>query len=525
MARKPAPKPLPRLTNAQLRRQNERLQLETAVLKQKSNLLRETIHNSLGGLATGITGMGAPGGPQSNLTSFNPSLEANLYAPATLLWMMLMYMYKTHGLIQTMIDMPVLDALRGGIEIRSDQIGLDLGILEDKIEEDGVLERIGDAFSWARLFGGGALIINSEAPSEQPLGDEVADGGQIELYDACRWELQCERRIPQNGQYGFYGKTLDASRVITILGRRAPYLIRAQLSDWGMSELERVIEDFNVFLRGREVVYAILDEAKLDVYSLDGFANQLATANGTALTTRRIQTMNQIKNFNNALILDAKDKYDQKTIPFGGLAEILRENRIGIASALRMPITKLFGMGATGFSSGQDDIENYNALVESEVRKPMRQIIRKVLKLYILNLFGEELDFDFDYKPLRVLSATDEENVKASKQTRFLALYDRLLADSQEIGEMIQHENLVPIALKAEQGLLDEHPQPEPVAVSPGGEEEGEEGDDGKKPESSEKKVAAEPPKAEEKPPKVAAPKSVKAEKAKMNMRHNRSRR
>ena len=439
-----------------LARENAALAAQNKLLSQRSSLLQSTIENSLGGL---MSGLGA-GGPQSNLTSMNPMLQNNIYSPVTLMWQALMFMYKTHGLIQTAIDQPVLDAVRGGLDLHSDEMDAeDLGKLEDYLEEHGILDRIVDAFIWARLFGGGAIVINTEADSKEPLGDEVK-GGKIELYDACRWELNSERRLPKSGLYGFYGQQVHESKVITVMGKRAPYLIRAQLSDWGMSEIERMLEDFNSYIRGKNVVYELLEEAKVDIYNLKGFTSQLATANGTSLTTKRIQTMNQIKNFSNALILDKDDTYDQKTLSFGGLAEILKENRIGIASALRMPISKLFGMGATGLNAGQDDIENYNSMVESEIRQPMKPLIRKVLKLVVMNLFGEDLDINFKFKSLRILGAVDEESIKTSKSTRYLALYDKMLMDSKEVGEACQKDNLVPIALKAEKGLLEEHPTP-----------------------------------------------------------------
>ena len=38
--------------------------------------------------------------------------------------------------------------------------------------------------------------------------------------------------------------------------------------------------------------------------------------------------MNEMKNFNNALVLDKNDEYDQKQITFSGLAEVMKENRI-----------------------------------------------------------------------------------------------------------------------------------------------------------------------------------------------------
>lgn len=444
---------------------NKKLSLENQLLKTQSALKDAEMRNSFAGLVSGITG-------QSNLTSFNPALQNNIYAPLTINWNLLMYMYKTHGIIQTMIDMPVLDALRGGLEIHSDQLDQeDIGRLEDALEEEGVYDSVGDAFIWARLFGGGALITNTESSYEEELtADEVEEGGKVEFYDACRWELGSAQRIPESGFYNFYEKRIHASRVMTIVGKRAPFILRAQLSDWGMSEIERVLEDFNSYIRGKNLVYEIMQEAKVDVYKLEGFKAQLASSTGTANTQRRIQQMNQLKDFNNALLMDKNDDYEQKQLSFGGLSEMLAENRIGIASALRMPLSKIFGISAAGFNSGEDDIENYNAMVESEVRQPMKRIFRKVLDLKIRSLFGAELDFDIKFKPLRILSALDEETIKRSKSERLLSAYDRMLISSKEVGESMQADNLMPVAIAAEKGLLEDHPA---VAVGAPGAEGG----------------------------------------------------
>ena len=441
---------------------NKRLALENSNIRKKSELLEHTIHNSLSGLASGLGGSSDFGTGMSNLTSLNPMLQNNQYQPITLMWTNLMYMYKTHGLIQTAIDMPVLDAIRGGLDFYSNgqADADDIDKLTNWLEENAILERIGDAFIWARLFGGGALVINTEGDPTEEIGDEILEGN-IEFYDACRWELTTERRIPASGKYGVYGHQLDKSRVITILGKRAPWLIRAQLADWGMSELERMVEDFNLFLRTRNVIYELLEEAKVDIYQLKGFTAQLASPTGTALTQKRIQLSNQIKNFNNALVMDKEDGYEMKQLDFGGLSDMMKENRMGIASALRMPMSKLFGIPSTGLgSSGEDDIENYNGMVESEVRQPMKQVIRKVLKIASRHLFHDDLDINFRFKPMRTLSATEEETIKASKSQRYLSLFEHMLMSSKEIGEAMQKDNLVPIPLQAEKGLLDEHPVP-----------------------------------------------------------------
>ncbi len=68
--------------------------------------------------------------------------------------------------------------------------------------------------------------------------------------------------------------------------------------------------------------------------------------------------------------------------------------------------------------------------------------------------FGYEADIHFDFKPLRVLSAVEEESVKTSRQTRYVNLYDRSLLDSKEMGDIMEKEQLVPIETAAQQGIM-----------------------------------------------------------------------
>ena len=153
--------------------------------KKLSNQLNEIqgIHlvNSLGSLVQSALG-------QANLTSFNPIIQSNIYAPLTINWMLLTYMYKTHGIIQTAIDVPVLDSIRGGLELRSGELDSDeLKDLEDDMEELGILDTIGEALKWARLYGGAALILNTGQDTEKELDMKKVD--RLELYAANRWEL------------------------------------------------------------------------------------------------------------------------------------------------------------------------------------------------------------------------------------------------------------------------------------------------------------------------------------------------
>ena len=307
---------------------------------------------------------------------------------------------------------------------------------------------------WVRLYGGGALIINSKQDPEKELDTlKIKD---VELYAANRWELVATHKDAEF--FGFFGKRLHSSRVITMSGKSAPYVVRTMLQGWGMSEVEKMIEPFNAYLRINDVIYELLKEAKLDVYKFKNFTGQLASKAGTDAVLSRTQLMNQIKSYQNAVVMDAEDEFEQKQISFSGLAEMKKQNQVDVASALRIPMTKLFGISAAGFSSGEDDIENYNAMVESEIREPLRPILRAVIELRCIDLFGEAFDIDFEFKPLRVLSSVDEEAVKTQKHARYTMLYDKGLLTADETMDLMQTENLIGINTEVSQGLEPEPP-------------------------------------------------------------------
>lgn len=454
------------------------LQLQNSMLRENMSLRKSTIQNSLSSLVQGVMGT-------TTLTSFNPMIQNNIVAPLSINYTLLSYFYKTHGIIQTAIDMPVLDGLRGGIDIKSDEGELDednVKEINDEIEEKEIIGAWTEAGIWARLYGGGALIVNTGQDPATPLNFD-APVNHLEFYAASRWELQSPSRLnnqPPSGKdafvsamnpweqyaskmsdfYIFYGQRIHKSRVLTMNGKAAPFLIRWQLQGWGMSEVERMVEDFNIFIRTRNVLYDILNEAKVDVYRLKGLRDAMMSDEGTAIIQRRIQATNSLKNFNNALLLDQDDEYETKQLTFSGLAEVMRENRIGIASAVRMPISKLFGVASTGFASGEDDIENYNAMVESEVRQRMRGIIRKTIDLICLHKFGAKMQYHWDYKPLRVMSTQDEEEVKMKRHQRIMEMYDRGLMTSEEVGIAENRDSLISIETKAAQGKLEDFPAP-----------------------------------------------------------------
>jgi phage-related protein (TIGR01555 family) len=316
----------------------------------------------------------------------------------------------------------------------------------DWIEDHEGWQRLEDFWSWVRVYGGGALVANTDQDPEQPLSMRRLKGAPIEFYDIDRWQISVANMtqndfleyddMTNSESLGVNGQPVHRSRMIIGLGKKAPSYIRRQLRGWGMSEAERMLRDLNNYLKTGDVLYEILDEAKIDVYHIEGLANKLATIGGTQTIINRVKAANEIKSYVNALVMDMKETFEQKTMAFAGLAEVMRENRIGVASALRMPLTKLFGISAAGFSSGEEDTDNYHEMVESEIRAKMRPAIRRMIEFACANLWGYVPTFRFEFPPLKVLPELDAAQVHESKLNGLLALYDRgLITDGAAIGD------------------------------------------------------------------------------------------
>lgn len=429
------------------------------------------INNSLTSLVSGLYqggAIGAYGGSQ--LSQTDTMFKNNRWYLISNYRQLLSEMYIEHGIVQTLVDQPVDDAFSRGYTIKSGELDADdIEKLEVYLERSRFIETLKTALKWSRLYGGGAILIVDEDKPDTPFDiTKLNEKSNIELKAVDLWELYqlnagvvldvySEDKLPEDGDFfHYYGKRVHKSRVYRIEGKEAPSFTRPRLRGWGLSVMEKVVRSLNQYLKNQDVIFELLDEAKVDVYKITGFNSALMTAGGTAKVSNRIQAGNMIKNFNHAVTMDKEDDYEQKQISFSGMAEILVQIRQGIAADLRMPVTKLFGISSAGFNSGEDDIENYNAMIESEIRSKVKYITVDLIGLACQKLFGfipEDLQIEF--KSLRILSAKEEEDVKDRKFNRVQSALQIGGISTDEYKQAINKDSLLPVEIDEKTELND----------------------------------------------------------------------
>ncbi len=372
--------------------------------------------------------------------------------------------YVEIGLIQTIVDVPVDDALRGGIEIKSKQLDEEqIADLQISLDRDDDINTAGQAAKWNRLFGGAGIITMTDQDPEEELDlDSIGTDTPLEFRPVDMWELFWDKQNTEGYDpaiqaqdfefYNYYGEKLHKSRVMRLKGLTAPSFIRPRLRGWGFSVVEILVRSINQYLKATDLGFEVLDEFKLDVYKMKNLINLLGSPNGQQKVMERVRLANWQKNYQNAIVMDSEDEFEHKQLSFAGLAEAMQGIRMQVAADMRMPMTKLFGQSVSGGigNNDQNDMENYNSMVESQVRNKIKYDLLRICEIKCQKLFGfVPDDLSIAFKPLRVLTATDEETVKTQKHTRLIAARERGEITTYEYRESCNKGNLFDITLDA----------------------------------------------------------------------------
>jgi len=410
----------------------------------------------------------------------------------TLNYGLLTCLYQQFGLIQSLVEVPVLDAFRGGIKFtgyenkvvlpekkkkrlfrfwnaddknnqpqrdagldfqieqmkkreewekeqvskdeadkkaddsyfRDEVPGQDIRRMEIYLRRDQTWRKVQQALFWNRLYGGAAIVVlDGRDPKTELKLEDINQDTPLEFYVTDNWEISGMTSATDGKQmdpidwnsdtpFTLRGHQIHKSRVITFKGKEFPPLYRAIGRGWGMSILEPLVRTLNKGVKNENVIFELLDESKIDVFSFYGLNDALQDADATDAITKRVGYASMVKNYMKALLLDSEDQYQQKQIHFNGLADLKADSRVDMAADARITMNKLYGMSPAGFNSGEADRETYADTVEAEVRIPAEYAIIRILEFVGRKVLGKTLDFEMEWAPLIRTSEYEREKTK-----------------------------------------------------------------------------------------------------------------
>lgn len=414
------------------------------------------------GLANALNLPCQPNGDVQDPSLLGKIFSGNAYNLITWRWVALTNAYNKNSFLQTAVNQKVEDAFRNdGLIIDTKTLDTEeLEQLRRVMEEEGDIDAIMDCIRWGRLYGGGCLIANTEQDPTLPLDEKQLKGKKLKFIATNRWQCSPIGISPEvapkfaftdtlqegavSPDYTNYYQELDKSRVAIYTGVDAPYLTRNILQGWNTSIFEGILEPIQNLLGGFNVTLELLSEAKIDVFKIADLASVLMSPDGERQIQKRLSIATANKNYKASLAMDSNDDYQQKQISFSGIPQLLEQLMYIFCGYLRYPVSKLFGKGSSGFSSGDDDLENYNGTVDSEIRVPARKLITWVVQLRCQQLFGRKLpDFRPKWRPLRVMSEKDQAEINSRKLDDYLKLKEAQIMTGQMVAQKLTEDGYI----------------------------------------------------------------------------------
>lgn len=283
-------------------------------------------------------------------------------------------------------------------------------------KESRLYDALKSAAVWGRVFGGGAVIINTPDHAGRP--DEPLDlsklrkGDRIDWIVADCWELMGNTADVQvsspdvmvNWQedcpFMYYGQKIHKSRVLLFRGKEIPSMYRPLGRGWGMSYFEHLARTLTITWKAQNSRAELLDDAKTDIYMLKGLNQQATNPALNQALRNRLSIIQQTKNYGSGVALDSEDEFKQKQTQFSGFDKMQEQDRYDCAADARIVMTKLYGMTPGGFSNGDNDRASYEDMVRSEVQNPCIPNLITAFKILSVTTTGEMMEVDVDFPPL-----------------------------------------------------------------------------------------------------------------------------
>ncbi|MFC6487351.1 anti-CBASS protein Acb1 family protein [Nitratireductor sp. GCM10026969] len=388
------------------------------VAKPRVRVTTDGVVTFADGFANFLSGLGA-GNPKQAANGYALLRECSQFE--------LEAAYEASTWFGKIVDIPADDATRGwrGWQAEDDQIEA----IEREEKRLNVKQKLHQALIWSRLYGG-AVIIPGGLPGkiDLPLRSQDIRKGSIKFLTVLhRHEINPHGiiRDPLSPFYGqpehwtindTYGRDvrLHPSRVILINGRKASTWQGGQ-QIWGNSVWTHLRDAVTNADAGAAVIGALMQEAKIDVIRMPQMMANMATAEYEAILLKRFHMAAMLKSVSNVLLLDKDDEWDQKSVTWSGLPDVMSTLLTILSGASDIPVTRLIGTSAKGLNAtGEGDLRNYYDNVKAKQELTLSPVIEPLDEMLIRSGLGDRPDeVWYDWNPL--WQPTEKEQAEIDK--------------------------------------------------------------------------------------------------------------
>ncbi|MCF3934336.1 DUF1073 domain-containing protein [Acuticoccus sp. M5D2P5] len=338
--------------------------------------------------------------------------------------------YRSNWMARKAVDIPAFDMMREGWAWQADEAVV--GQIENEEKRLGVRRHVLRAIKLARLYGGAAIIV-SDGSHNHSLPLNVERIGQrgvsfikvLDRYHLLSGDLNTDPLSPNYLEPNYYdvastagGSTrVHPSRVIRFIGVDLPTELETLTDRWGDSILDAVETAIRDATSGQQGIAALIQEAKVDVFRIDGFMQRIQDARYKQAVQDRFGLVSRMKSLVNAVVLDKNDEYEQKTVNFSALPDVQRLQLQIVSGAVDIPATRFLSQAPQGMNAtGEGDERNYYQRIGADQELTLRDPLERLFGFTVRSALGTYPDdLWFRFRPLWQMSDKERAEIFKTK--------------------------------------------------------------------------------------------------------------
>lgn len=355
--------------------------------------------------------------------------------------------YRTDWLARKIIDVPVADMTRGGLDL---QLDIDEIARFDKAAKRlGLYPKIKRALTLGRLGGGVMLLGLPGSVDQEARPGKLAYIHVMSRHKAPIGTIVRDLTSPYFGQPAYYtisGQSgaiqVHPSRVIPFRGMPISDLYEIgndEYAFWGDTALQSTYDAVRNATASQNEIASLISEAKIDVYSMSRLYDTLMQDNGDELVRRRFEAVNTAKSIHRAVIQDAEDKWEQRQITWAGIPEVIRAYLSIVAGASNIPATRLLGKSPDGMNAtGDGDLQDYWQFIKGLQSDFLDPTLERLLPCIQAEIGTGEIVYS--YPPLNVPTESELADIAKKKAETSKIYHDMAVLPEAEFSQAIANQ-------------------------------------------------------------------------------------
>lgn len=303
-------------------------------------------------------------------------------------------------------------------------------------KELGIRDLFRNAYKWARVFGTSCILLDLKGTGDasRPLNMKRLKKNcirSLQVVDRTRLfpigEINLDPLSPMYGnpmhyQLGGSTQRIHYTRVLRFEATELPRYESWRNSWYSDSALIPLMETMDNFHIAAQSASALVQEACVDVVTVEGLQNLLTNPAGEQAIMKRFRIMKQLKSNHNVLLLDNTEEFNTKTMSLSGVKDLIWEYLRVVAAACNVPATRFLSASPDGMNAtGESDLNNYIETLkgmQGSIFDPRLKIIDKIVQAHFgIDKYGYEWNCAF---PESLTQKTEREKAQGETLTELV---------------------------------------------------------------------------------------------------------